>query len=590
MSSFLLSCCLATTLLTQPHLSITQPSGKTIDREVHIQVEKLEPFQNIELRAEAKDQKGNIWSSHATFRADSQGQVDVSSSHPMNNSSYENIDEMGLFWSMLPASGDTSSSFKCKNDMISVEIKLYVSNELVSQGTVTRYLKATDVERIDITENGLVGVLFLPPSEYSLPVIVTLSGSNGGLSENRAKLLASNGFAVFALGYFGVDGLPSNLQDIPLEYFETAFAWLKEQPNIDSSHIGLYGASRGAELSLILGSSFPSSVQAIAAIVPSSVVYGGLSETPVNAWIYQGKPILPFAPVPQTDFADGRGQTQENPANTRHSFLEGMKDEAAFTAAAIPVENIRCPILLISGGDDQMWPSDLYVQQIMDRLEKKHSSIVRRYLHYPEAGHGINIPNLPIPGPTYYHPISKLWFSMGGTRSADAKASSDAWNKLVAFFHESLDSTNEMSKMKHSNQEKFSALRELNLPNDQYAIIGSGPLGIRNIKAIGDIDIIVTPKLLATLAEKYGITDENGVKKIVLPGGVVEAFWEGSFYSAPADDKAPTIASRIASAEIINGLPFDSIENVLYYKRKDAREKDLKDIILIEQWMSKQDL
>ena len=75
---------------------------------------------------------------------------------------------------------------------------------------------------------------------------------------------------------------------------------------------------------------------------------------------------------------------------------------------------------------------------------------------------------------------------------------------------------------------------------------------------------------MATLAEKYSITDENGVKKIVVPGGVVEAFWEGSFYSAPADDKALTIASRIASAEIINGLPFDSIENVPYCKRKDA--------------------
>jgi hypothetical protein len=143
---------------------------------------------------------------------------------------------------------------------------------------------------------------------------------------------------------------------------------------------------------------------------------------------------------------------------------------------------------------------------------------------------------------------------------------------------------------KTNNQEKFSALREFNLPNDHYGIIGSGPLGIRNIKEIGDIDIIVTPKLLAILDEKYGITDENGVKKIVLPGGIVEAFWEGSFYSAPADDKAPTIASRIANAEIINGLPFDSIENVLYYKRKDAREKDLKDIILIEQWMRMQKL
>lgn len=136
-----------------------------------------------------------------------------------------------------------------------------------------------------------------------------------------------------------------------------------------------------------------------------------------------------------------------------------------------------------------------------------------------------------------------------------------------------------------SNQEKFSALRRFQLPIDQYAIIGSGPLGIRNLKAIGDIDIIVTPKLWATLAERYAITDENGVRKIVLLEGVVEAFGDGSFYTAAADPHAPTMASRIKDAEIIDGLPFDSIENVLYYKCKDTREKDLKDILLIEQWM-----
>ncbi|MFX9069660.1 hypothetical protein ABTN30_20420, partial [Acinetobacter baumannii] len=83
---------------------------------------------------------------------------------------------------------------------------------------ITRYLKAPDVTRIEIKEeNGLVGTLFLPQSKNRLPLIITLSGSNGGFSENRAKLLASNGFAVLALAYFGVPGLPPHLQEIPLE-------------------------------------------------------------------------------------------------------------------------------------------------------------------------------------------------------------------------------------------------------------------------------------------------------------------------------------------------------------------------------------
>jgi hypothetical protein len=128
-------------------------------------------------------------------------------------------------------------------------------------------------------------------------------------------------------------------------------------------------------------------------------------------------------------------------------------------------------------------------------------------------------------------------------------------------------------------------LKKLELPTDQYVIIGSGALGIRNIKEIGDIDIMVSPELWITLSKKYEITNENGVKKIIFPDGIIEAFYEGSFYTAPEDLQAPSIPSRIENAELIEGLPFDSIETVLYYKRKNGREKDLKDILLIEQWM-----
>jgi Acyl-CoA thioester hydrolase/BAAT N-terminal region len=163
MSTFLLSCYLATALLTQSsHLSITQPSGETIDREIHIQVEHLEPFQEIELQTEAKDQKGGVWSSHAAFRADEKGFIDVTSSSPLGHSSYEGIDGMGLFWSMLPISGDTSSSFKSKNDEIHVAVKLYITGNLSEQQTVVRYLKSPDIKRLDVKENGLVGALFIP--------------------------------------------------------------------------------------------------------------------------------------------------------------------------------------------------------------------------------------------------------------------------------------------------------------------------------------------------------------------------------------------------------------------------------------------
>ena len=141
-----------------------------------------------------------------------------------------------------------------------------------------------------------------------------------------------------------------------------------------------------------------------------------------------------------------------------------------------------------------------------------------------------------------------------------------------------------MDAMLQKNRQKFAAIKELDLPIGQYAITGSGTLGIRNLREIGDIDIIVTAELWNVLTAKYGVTDEAGVKKIVFPDGIVEALGECSFDAEKKDPDAPTIADRIANAEIIEGLPFESLEHVLYYKRKMGREKDVRDVLIIEEW------
>lgn len=140
-----------------------------------------------------------------------------------------------------------------------------------------------------------------------------------------------------------------------------------------------------------------------------------------------------------------------------------------------------------------------------------------------------------------------------------------------------------------SNESKFAAIKALSLPIDQYAITGSGALGIRNLKAIGDIDIIVTPELWNILAKKYGVIDENNIKKIAFADGIVEALGEQSFYTEKKDRDAFSINERIASAEVIEGLPFESLEHVLYYKHKMSREKDRQDIEIIEALINKKE-
>lgn len=133
--------------------------------------------------------------------------------------------------------------------------------------------------------------------------------------------------------------------------------------------------------------------------------------------------------------------------------------------------------------------------------------------------------------------------------------------------------------MKPNNTEMFNSLRAFHLPTTDYLIIGSGSLGIRNLKTINDIDIIVTPTLWDTLSHQFGITIDGELEKITFPGGIIEVFHQRSFNNLL---QVPSTSDRIAKAEIIEGLPFDSLENTLFFKRKMGREKDLNDIRLIE--------
>ena len=128
------------------------------------------------------------------------------------------------------------------------------------------------VVRQPVREGGLVGTLFLPPTEGPCPAVLALGGAGGGLSEGAAESFASEGFAALALAYFGLDGLPRELVEIPLEYFEGAIAWLKRHPEVNAGRVAVVGNSKGGELALLLGATFPRDVGAVVGYAPSAVV------------------------------------------------------------------------------------------------------------------------------------------------------------------------------------------------------------------------------------------------------------------------------------------------------------------------------
>src|SRR5947199_123091 len=170
------------TINGRPPEIYVNPVRSMVDVPLGIRLMGFASGQQVTLRASQTDDLERTWRAHATFVADSNGQVDVAAQAPVSGT-YTEADRMGLIWSM-------------------------------------------------------------------------------------------------ALAYFNYEGLPQDLIEIPLEYFETAIGWLQRRPDLDGDRIAVSGTSRGGELVLLLGATFPA-VKAVIAYVPSGIVHGGIGRSGV---------------------------------------------------------------------------------------------------------------------------------------------------------------------------------------------------------------------------------------------------------------------------------------------------------------------
>lgn len=303
------------------------------------------------------------------------------------------------------------------------------------------------IAEYEVSSNGIRGKLLAPSQGGVRPAIIVLGGSGGGLgwSEGVAGKLAAEGYAALALAYFGYKDLPKALVNIPLEYFEAAIGWMEAQNEIDTARLAVIGGSRGAELALILGATFPA-VKAVIGYAPSSVVWGacgGIKSIGRPAWTYQGKPLLPmkmkftrrifWEHVKMGMCLVSRAAYRETPL-----FLAALENEPAVEKAAIAVEKIGGPVLLISGDDDQLCPSTLMSEMIMQRLKEHEHPFVYKHLRYEGAGHAINLPDLPRQAyPTKAaSSLTHIVYDLGGDPDPNASAAKSAWAEVTAFLNE----------------------------------------------------------------------------------------------------------------------------------------------------------
>ncbi len=421
------------------------PPHSMVDESLGIRLTGLESGQHVTVRASQTDDHQRTWRAHATFVADAKGQIDVAAQAPVSGT-YADADAMGLIWSMELAADEPNQApfFRNVPTPLPIEFVAEVDNAMVARTTVERRYAADGVERIPVRAEGLVGTLFVPPGAGPHPVVITLSGSGGGLSEGGAALYASHGYAGFALAYFNYEDLPNDLIEIPLEYFETAIRWLQRQPRLDGDRIAVSGASRGGELVLLLGATFPA-VKAVIAYVPSGVVHGGIGRSGVRgaspAWTFHGEAIPYLQPRAEKLSPEPPPPPQGEPIALTPRFLRFLEDEEAAERAEIPVERINGPVLLISGKDDAMWPSERLAEIARRRLEEHHFPNPYRHLAYDGAGHMIGMPYMPTTTLASRHPLTGELFAYGGTPKAYAAARRDSWREILKMLDETFGPT-----------------------------------------------------------------------------------------------------------------------------------------------------
>ncbi|NPD45858.1 palmitoyl-CoA hydrolase [Lentimicrobium sp. S6] len=278
----------------------------------------------------------------------------------------------------------------------------------------------------------------------------SIGGSIGDLTEKQEVVLkliiddnkisyrtiANKSYVGLSLPYTRLEGLLDLPEEIPLEYFEKAIDWLGQQAEVDPKKIIVMGASRNAELALVLASMLPNKISGVIAYAPSSVSWAN-RVLPYNSdhlkasWTYKGEDI-PYIPMEKIT------PNTSSEINTLAYWKSGLEKTEVRELASIKVENINGPILLFSGKEDGVWPA----AQMADSIEKRIKAHGFKYpfynIQYENAGHLISrnpdsdtdvstrIGQMNIKGKNYD-------FEYGGSMDGDNQAKKLARLKLFEF-------------------------------------------------------------------------------------------------------------------------------------------------------------
>ena len=413
------------------------PLTALCDERIDFRIIDLPPFGQVKINASMclPWAKNVLFESFAWFTADSMGKVDLSKQKP-DSGNYDFADSLGLIESLQ--SKDSKAMEKIARNIsvdenMFIDIRAECGQDRIST-RLERLFKTPEIRSLKIADE-FVGELFYS-DDPDRKTIVWLAGSGGGLGVNSlvSAPLASHGFNVLSLPYFGEKGLPDQLSRVPLEYFEKAFAWLSNHPITRGKEIWILGMSKGAELALILASRYPY-INRVVLWAPHAYCFQGIAFKNESSWTYASKE-LPYIRVRNCwVFANMlNGFMKNEPFEFASVYKKGIAVAKNKEAVRIKVENAHADLLLFTSKQCGMWNTYDGCLQIMQTLRNCNYPHSYDMIVYEDAGEPYLVPYVMPSGISSMKMAPRLVLSMGGTLEGNAHARADAWEKTIKFF------------------------------------------------------------------------------------------------------------------------------------------------------------
>lgn len=422
MSSFawlLTACSGADTRPEEPTLVL--PASVLSGEPFTLGVEGLEAGQVIDLslsRISSRNDTIRLFQSEVSLTADKMGHAKTS---PDPKGSLE-IQTGTLFNAMEEVDDKPENVRPWKTIEVSADLDRDGTADLIGQFDLRPYDE--NLIETPLGEDFPGAFIIRAEGDEKLPVIVALGGSEGNDwgARTSGRRFASRGYAALGLPYYSpawgspqkIPGLPKGFANIDVDYLRRAVDEAAKRDDLDTSKLGFYGVSKGAEYVLLAGTQM-AEVDAIAAIVPTDVVWEGwgAGET-VSSFSFKGEPY-PFVPY--------KGMNEERAKPKPEIRKAHDAGRAAFPDRVLParieVESIKAPVFLVGGDKDIVWDSGGMARKI--ERTREQVGLETRLFVSATAGHGLS-------GDGYGY----------GTDPANAILQREAYPALIEFFDEAL--------------------------------------------------------------------------------------------------------------------------------------------------------